>query len=284
MRSWRFWAVRISLVAALILMDLALHWPLWLLPAIAALALLTMAYLDRDGRRQPGPPTAQAVASLVVAQPPELRAEQVADVLLPSQDPDYRFLFSATVLWSPAGTGPARQPASLAASAVEAVVRRASEITRQRAAASASLLRWELASVVGEMKTDSTGCVRAMAESVQLVLPASDQERLDKLAAVRKDEIVWEHERRYEQSRRRYLSGDVLKDPGSAVVWWLSRNNDQIEKAVRDIGLLVQLYSAVSQIEHGKITEMDAVRGYVEALGGTVDVIARVGDWTIKVA
>jgi hypothetical protein len=42
--------------------------------------------------------------------------------------------------------------------------------------------------------------------------------------------------------------------------------------------------SRVSQIEHGKITEMDAVRGYVEALGGTVDVIAWVGDWTIKVA
>ena len=40
----------------------------------------------------------------------------------------------------------------------------------------------------------------------------------------------------------------------------------------------------VSQIEHGKITEVDAIRGYVEALGGTVDVIARVSDWTIKVA
>jgi len=40
----------------------------------------------------------------------------------------------------------------------------------------------------------------------------------------------------------------------------------------------------VSQIEHGKITEVDAIRGYVEALGGTVDVIARVGDWTIKIA
>ena len=40
----------------------------------------------------------------------------------------------------------------------------------------------------------------------------------------------------------------------------------------------------VSQIEHGKITEMDAVRAYVEALGGTVDIIAHVGDWTIKVA
>jgi predicted XRE-type DNA-binding protein len=40
----------------------------------------------------------------------------------------------------------------------------------------------------------------------------------------------------------------------------------------------------VSQIEHGKITEMDAIRAYVEALGGTVDVIAHVGDWTIRVA
>jgi DNA-binding XRE family transcriptional regulator len=40
----------------------------------------------------------------------------------------------------------------------------------------------------------------------------------------------------------------------------------------------------VSQIEHGKITEVDAVRAYVEALGGVVDVVARVGDVTIKVA
>jgi hypothetical protein len=39
----------------------------------------------------------------------------------------------------------------------------------------------------------------------------------------------------------------------------------------------------VSQIEHGKVNEVDATRGYVEALGGTVDV-ARVGDWTVKVA
>jgi hypothetical protein len=248
-RSWRVWAVRITLVAALVTVDLALHWPLWLLPTVAALGLLAIACLARSGRRQPGSPTAQAVTNLVVAQPPELRAEQVADVLMPSQDADYRFLFSATVLWCPAGTGTARQPASLAASAVEAIVRRASEITRQRAAASASLLRWELASALGEMKTDSAGCVHAMAESVQLVLPASDQERLDKLAAVRKDETVWEHERRYEQSKRRYLSGDVLKDPGSAVVWWLSRNNDEIEKAVRDIGLLVQLYSAANNTD-----------------------------------
>ena len=34
----------------------------------------------------------------------------------------------------------------------------------------------------------------------------------------------------------------------------------------------------VSQIELGKVTEVDAIRGYVEALGGTVDVVAQVGD------
>jgi hypothetical protein len=40
----------------------------------------------------------------------------------------------------------------------------------------------------------------------------------------------------------------------------------------------------VSQIVHGKVTEVDVIRGYVEALGGTVDVVARAGDWTVKVA
>ena len=250
MQSWRVWAVRIAFIAVLVPVGLPLHWPLWLLPAIAVLAMVTVAYLCRSRRHRLGPvPLAEAVADQVIAQPPELRTEEVADVLLPSQDADYHFLFSASVLWSPVGTGSTRQPANLAASAVEAVVQRASEITRLRAAVSASRVRWELGSVLGELKADSADCVRAMANSVQLVLPASDQERLDKLAAVRKDETVWEQERHYEQSRRRYLSGDVLKDPGSAVVWWLSRNNDEVEKAVRDIGLVVQLYSAANNTD-----------------------------------
>jgi hypothetical protein len=40
----------------------------------------------------------------------------------------------------------------------------------------------------------------------------------------------------------------------------------------------------VSQIEHGRISELDTVRAHVEALGGTVDVMAQVGDWAVKVA
>lgn len=49
-------------------------------------------------------------------------------------------------------------------------------------------------------------------------------------------------------------------------------------------GMMGVSQARVSQIEHGRVTEVDAIRGYVEALGGTVDVVARVGDWTVKVA
>jgi DNA-binding XRE family transcriptional regulator len=40
----------------------------------------------------------------------------------------------------------------------------------------------------------------------------------------------------------------------------------------------------VSQIEHGKVGGMDIVRAYVTALGGTLDVVADFGSYTVKVA
>lgn len=89
--------------------------------------------------------------------------------------------------------------------------------------------------------------------SGRLVLPEQDRQRLDKLAAIRKEEDVWEYERRREQSMRRYLGTDVLKDPGSAVVWWLARNNGQVETAVQSIDLLVQLSRAANRLNIPKI-------------------------------
>ncbi len=62
----------------------------------------------------------------------------------------------------------------------------------------------------------------------------------------------------------------------------LRRNTGLIQAQVAAMMGVSQ--ARVSQIEHGKVTEVDAIRGYVEALGGTVDVVARVGDWTVKVA
>lgn len=40
----------------------------------------------------------------------------------------------------------------------------------------------------------------------------------------------------------------------------------------------------VSKIEHGEISGIDVVRAYVAALGGSIDVIARLGDRSWKVA
>jgi hypothetical protein len=79
-------------------------------------------------------------------------------------------------------------------------------------------------------------------------------------------EDVWEYERRREQSMRRYLSTDVLRDPGSAVVWWLARNNGQVETAVQSIDLLVQLSRAANRLN---ITEPD---GSPAAAQGGADV------------
>jgi DNA-binding XRE family transcriptional regulator len=40
----------------------------------------------------------------------------------------------------------------------------------------------------------------------------------------------------------------------------------------------------ISKIEHGEISGIDVVRAYVAALGGSVDVVARFGDRSWKVA
>jgi DNA-binding XRE family transcriptional regulator len=40
----------------------------------------------------------------------------------------------------------------------------------------------------------------------------------------------------------------------------------------------------ISKIEHGEISGIDVVRAYVLALGGSIDVVARLGDRTWKVA
>jgi DNA-binding XRE family transcriptional regulator len=40
----------------------------------------------------------------------------------------------------------------------------------------------------------------------------------------------------------------------------------------------------ISKIEHGEVSGIDVVRAYVAALGGNIDVVARIGDRTWKVA
>lgn len=174
--------------------------------------------------------------------PPQYQARPIAGIPLPSAHEDYRFAFSATVYWLPMADGVA-EPGAIA---VSEIVRRAREIAERRDPAQAALVMHELAVLLADAKPDRAGRVHARAESIQLQLSADDQRRLEELASLRKQEQLWDYQRRQEQSKRRYLSEDVLKDAGSAVVWWLARNDDQPVKVAENIEMLTKLAHAAS--------------------------------------
>jgi hypothetical protein len=204
--------------------------PAWaIVLALVILAGASAQVLTGNHRREPAPFPQSAP---VVPPPAEYRRAAIAGVPLPSSRPDYQFRFSASVLWLPATGTTSQKPLNLDAVAADVVLQRAREITRERDPELATLAQHDLARILGEMHSDSSGAVRAMAESVQLTLPDEDFQRLEKMAAIRKNEDIWEHERKYEQNRRKYLGEDALKSPGSAVVWWLARNDDQVDKVV----------------------------------------------------
>ncbi|MCZ2525368.1 hypothetical protein [Streptomyces sp. HB2AG] len=239
--------VFLTVICGLILtaFGVAAHWPGWLWSVMAVMLLAVPALAVKAAEHRGGPVPAE-LEPYLTPPPVERREERVLQVALPSSWDDYDFLFSATVRWCPTGaaaTEPVVNPAGLA---VDAVLERARRITEQRDPSRASLVQYELNGALGRMRPDATGYLQAMAEDVTLVLSEHDRERLEKLAAVRKDKAVWEHQHKHEQSKREYLAQDVLKDTGSAVVWWLARNDDQVDKTVKDLGLLAQLTSAAN--------------------------------------
>ncbi|MFI0773867.1 hypothetical protein [Streptomyces sp. NPDC021212] len=232
----------------LVILGLCAGWPLWVWPVVLAALVAVPLLLVRLADRRPDPLPRELLLEPDLPIPPlERREHPVSQIALPSEEADYDFLFSATVRWHPADTAPEDAPViNPGALAIEAVLERARRITEVAPPARSTLVQHELNGALGTMRPDASGQVMAMAENVTLTLSDVDQARLDKLAAVRKDEAVWEHERKYEQNRRAYLGTDVLRDTGSAVVWWLARNDDQVERTVKDLGLLAQLTSAAN--------------------------------------
>lgn len=234
-----FLAVIGSLIA--VILGLCVRWPLWawpiLLGALAALAGLPQ-FLGR--RRRPIIPPEHTLEPDLPIPPVERWEKIVRDVALPSRSADYDFLFTAVVRWIPSDTAHGAE-VSFAGLAVDAVLQRAADVTAAQLPHRASLVQHQLSGELATMVSDPSGRVRAMAEHVEVVLSDTDRERLDKLATVRKNETVWEHERKWEQSKRAYLGEDVLSSTGSAVVWWLAKNDDRVDRAVADIGLLAQL-------------------------------------------
>ncbi|CAM5479772.1 hypothetical protein [Streptomyces fumanus] len=242
--------VTVILGLILVILGLSAEWPLWAWPTVAALMLVIAAVTDKVLAPAPEPfPRRLGEDPDLPLPEPQRQEHRITHVALPSSVPDYDFSFSATVRWLMLDA-PADAPhVNAAGLAVDAVLQRARAVTAQQPPHRSAFCQHQLDGALATMRPDPTGRVTAMAQNVSLVLPEHDRERLAKLSDVRKDEDVWEHERNYERSKRAYLGDDVLKNTGSAVVWWLSRNDDKVEDAVDRIGLLARLSAAANNEE-----------------------------------
>ena len=249
------------------------HWPAWAaLPTAVAIAVAGLL-LTALRSSSPALPTTPIPVTTTIPNPPlaEYKSQTVADIALPSCRPDYGYLFSATVHWQPLGASTSDDAQGLGDLAVTEIVRRARELTQRSDPADRSLIWMDVVTTLADARPDTRGRMRAKATAIQLTIPDQDQQRLDRLAALRKDEEVYDHQRRSERGKREYLSTDVLKDPGAGVVWWLARNESEPAKAAASIGVFTELYHAVNGTapSNGKASLNDsaASSGSAEAAG-----------------
>ncbi|MFJ8043523.1 hypothetical protein ACIRBX_23795 [Kitasatospora sp. NPDC096147] len=249
--------VGLALVAGLMVVIVGLQagWPVWMWAVPAGVVLLLVILI---GSTRPEPRGITPVSD-----GPPWEETRVDDVALPSCVPDYDFRFSALVWWRPIPNSSGLIHADPAGLAIETVLNRARELTERELPERADLVAHRLNGLLGTQVHDPKQLVEAMGGRVELRLRDDDRSRLGKLSAVRKSEEVWEHERRFEQSKRAYLGNDVLKTPGSALVWWMAQHDDQVREAVDLIGPLAQL-SAVANDE--AVSEL--YRHLVEPPGG----------------
>ncbi|MFE7301939.1 hypothetical protein [Streptomyces sp. NPDC057579] len=230
-----------------------LHWSAWLwgfmsMVTVSGSLLLVMTVLS-GGRASADPYEPEESEPPATPAEPPYQETRVVDAALPSATDGYDFLFSATVWWRP--TLDRAEPSSGAAPAlaVSSVVSRALEVVHHEEPGRASFARYLLEGELSVPLPDRSGRVKALAADVTLALAPADRERLRKLKDLRKDEELWEYERQHERNKRRYLGDDVLKSAGSAVVWWLARHENEIEKAVDMIGPLAQIAAAANDEE-----------------------------------
>jgi hypothetical protein len=242
-------------VAAPVGFGLGFGWALWvILTSVAVLLLITFAtryFFARRPESEPLPAPVYVAPQPVLPAPPQYYSQSVPTVTMPSGKPDYYFRFSATVCWK-AGAGSLGQHANPAGIAVETILARAREFVATQPPTDVEFVRHQLNGLLGAVGPDTGQLVEAWATDVSLTLSQEDSSRLWQLSEIRKDEDVWEHKRNYERNKRAYLESDVLKDTGSAVVWWLAREEGKdkgIEEAVDLIGPLAQLTAAANNTE-----------------------------------
>lgn len=225
-----------------------LGWPTWIwfpLTALVAGALLLGMYIGNGrGRASTDEEVAQDSAEFPL-EPPYLEIP-VIDVPVSSSRDEYQFLFSAMVRWRTRTDPLTTSHGNPGALAVASVLWRVEQCTATEHPSRADSLCHRLEGLLGHPVHDESGVVTAYATDVRLHLRREDRQHLEDLEEHRRSIGSWERQREHERSRREYLGEDVLRSPGSAIVWWLSRHEDEIQRATDLIGPLSCLSAAAN--------------------------------------
>lgn len=247
---------RLILVGLVVVVTLVLGaifgWPVWLgilLPILLAGVLLLTVLWSASGAPSASEDDDIGAGIAASEAPPEdpYLEYPVNGVPVPSAVVEYPFLFSATIRWRLAAGGvPTVAHGNPPSVALASVLRRAQLTAGAEHPSRCEFLRHWLESTLGVPMTDESDLVTAYATDVRLTLRPADQKRLDELDAHRKSVVAWEGHRQHERNCRTYFGEDVLSTPGSAVVWWLSRHEDEIDRAVEMIGPLTCLSAAAN--------------------------------------
>ncbi|MBX9399342.1 hypothetical protein K4749_38775 [Streptomyces sp. TRM72054] len=241
----------IGFIAGMLAVTALLGWPDWMwfpLTAVVAGSLLLDMYL-RNGRGRAAPEDEEAPDITEFSTEPPYLETTVVDVPVPSGLAEYPFLFSSTVRWRTDTDPLVTSHGNPGALAVASVLRRVEQYTEAEHPSRADFLCHWLEGLLGRPVQDETGTVTAYANDVRLHLRKEDRNHLEELEEHRRNIGSWEQQREYERSRRAYFGEDVLRSPGSAVVWWLSRHEDEIERATDLIGPLSCLAAAANDSE-----------------------------------
>ncbi|SEP53496.1 hypothetical protein [Amycolatopsis saalfeldensis] len=240
-----------------LVLGFALGWPIWLLLALPLL-IIPVAIRAKIKERLIWEQDLEARmaarrASEPIVEPPQPEPRRFEETMvmpteLASSWSDYRFVFAAKVWWRPRLGANVPLHANMGAVAIDRVVDRAKEATVRVSPYEVTEIRHRLNNLLGQVVTDKSGMIEISAGEVQLDLDPADRERLEMFARTRKDAAVWEYERRREQDKRRYLGEDVLSDTGSAVVWWLVRQQHDVKNVVADIETLARLTAAANNV------------------------------------
>lgn len=240
--------VLLPLLAVAVWLIAQLGWVGTLLSAAAAIAGL-VAY-RKAGSRSP------------VEDPSEASSSPLSTSGLPTADETVFLDLSATVHWQ------AAQAQSYHADLARALVlRHARDVTSKWRPAQYSLAQHDLAARIGRPEVDASGDLEVWATDVRLDLPEAVQQHLAKMDEAHREGLLWEVDALNQSRIRSYLRDDALRTPASAVVWWLARNQESVQRAVELSDVLTKLSQlATGQTEPNGAAEVQLVVDAVQKL------------------